>query len=255
MLSLSHKYILSGLLAVQLAIAPPLLDALNDILVEQKPIPVRNNTCTRATVAILGAGMAGITAAQSLTNASVTDFVIVDVNTYIGGRVKSAKFGKDVDGNPYTVELGANWVQGLGSPHGPENPIWVLAQKYNLTTAYSNLSSILTYDHNGLNDYASLLEEYDHAYSAVEKEAGSMLSQGYQDRSFRVGLSMAGWKPKKSMLHQATEFWKFDWEFSHSPDLTSQTFAVVVSYQDLALKLTYTYCGSSELQQELLPLQ
>ena len=234
MVSLSHKYIFSGLLAVQLAIAPPLLDAIQDAIVDQKPhatLPTllsADNTCRQASVAILGAGMAGITAAQTLANASVTDFVIVDVNRYIGGRVKSAKFGKDRDGNPYTVELGANWVQGLGSPKGSENPIWVLAQKYNLASTYSNLSSLVTYDHNGPNDYTNLLEEYDKAYSIVEEEAGLILSQGQMDRSFRVGLSLAGWKPKKSMLHQASEFWRFDWEFSHSPDLTSQTFAIVV---------------------------
>lgn len=228
MFSLSHKHIFAGLVAVQLAIAPPLLDAIQDVLADQQPIqslPV----CRQASVAILGAGMAGITAAQALSNASITDFVIVDVNPYIGGRVKSAKFGKDSDGNPYTVELGANWVQGLGTPQGPENPIWSLARKHNLTTTYSDLSSLLTYDHDGKNDYTDLIDEYDNAYSIVEKEAGYILSEGYQDRSFRVGLSLAGWKPKQSMLHQAAEFWRFDWEFTHSPDLTSQTFAVLVS--------------------------
>lgn len=229
MFPLSHKYIFFGLLAVQLAIAPPLLDALKDAFADQQPVQSLSNTCRHASVAILGAGMAGITAAQSLSNASVTDFIIVDVNPYIGGRVKSAKFGKDSNGNPYTVELGANWVQGLGTPNGAENPIWALAQKHNLATAYSNLSSLLTYDQNGKNDYTNVLKEYDSAYSLVEKEAGSILSNGYQDRSFRVGLSLAGWKPKKSMLHQAAEFWRFDWEYTHSPDLTSQTFAVVVS--------------------------
>lgn len=173
--------------------------------------------------------MAGITAAQTLTNSSVTDFVIVDVNSYIGGRVTHAKFGKDSNGDPYTVELGANWVQGLGSTDGTENPIWFLAQKYDLASTPSNLSSIRTYDQDGANDYASLLDDYDHAYSHVEGDAGSILCQGYQDRSFRVGLSLAGWKPKKSMLHQAAEWWRFDWEYSHSPDLTSETFAVVVS--------------------------
>lgn len=42
--------------------------------------------CRKTTVAILGAGVAGITAAQALSNASVSDFLIVDRNDYIGGR-------------------------------------------------------------------------------------------------------------------------------------------------------------------------
>lgn len=66
--------------------------------------------CRKTSVVVLGAGLAGITAAQAMSNASMTDFVIVDVNSYIGGRVAHTTFGKDPEGNPYTVELGANWV-------------------------------------------------------------------------------------------------------------------------------------------------
>lgn len=89
--------------------------------------------CEKTKVAILGGGTAGITAAvsrtrlslyyaiqcdahmkwreqQALTNASIHDFIIVEYNADIGGRVAHTDFGKDIDGNPYTVELGANWV-------------------------------------------------------------------------------------------------------------------------------------------------
>ena len=81
--------------------------------------------CKRTKVAVLGAGVAGITAAQALNNASVTDFVIIEYQDRIGGRVQSSKFGKGAHG-PYTVELGANWVQGIGVEGGPINPIWTL---------------------------------------------------------------------------------------------------------------------------------
>ena len=173
--------------------------------------------------------MAGITAAQAMSNASMTDFIIVDVNSYIGGRVAHTTFGKDPNGKPYTVELGANWVQGLGSPGGPENPIWTLAQKYNLTNTYSNYSSILTYDQNGPLDYSDLLDNYDNAYSLVEEDAGEILLNNLEDHSFRTGLSVAGWKPKKNMLQQASEWWEFDWEYSYSPDMSSETWAIIVS--------------------------
>jgi hypothetical protein len=57
----------------------------------------------------------------------VTDFVIIEYNGEIGGRIKHTTFGDKPDGSgPYTVELGANWVQGLGTEGGPENPIWTL---------------------------------------------------------------------------------------------------------------------------------
>ena len=35
-------------------------------------------------------------------------------------------------GRQYTVELGANWVQGTRTGDGPENPVWTLAKKHGL---------------------------------------------------------------------------------------------------------------------------
>jgi len=207
------------------------------VLIEATPLQSRNQTCRKTSVVVLGAGMAGITAAQALSNASVTDFLIVDVNDYIGGRVAHTTFGKDPNGNPYTVELGANWVQGLVSPGGPENPIWTLAKKYNLTNTYSDYSSILTYDQNGAINYTDLLDDYENSYSILEQDAGTILTQNLQDRSMRVGLSLADWKPKKNMLQQAAEWWEFDWEYSYSPDQSSETWAVVVSLKYHYLKI------------------
>ena len=90
--------------------------------------------CRKTQVAILGAGVAGITTAWALHNASVSDFIIVERNDYIGGRMAHTTFGTNPEtGEPYTVELGANWVQGLGSPGGPENPIWTFAKQYNIS--------------------------------------------------------------------------------------------------------------------------
>ena len=52
---------------------------------------------------------------QTLSNASVTDFLIVEYLDDIGGRVAHADFGSKPDGTPYVIELGANWVQILMS--------------------------------------------------------------------------------------------------------------------------------------------
>lgn len=82
--------------------------------------------------------MAGITTAWALHNASVSDFIIVERNDYVGGRMAHTTFGTNPEtGEPYTIELGANWVQGLGTPGGPENPIWTFAKQYNISSAVS----------------------------------------------------------------------------------------------------------------------
>lgn len=88
-----------------------------------------------------GAGTAGIAAAQALSNQSISDFIIVEYNGNIGGRMKTFEFGEKPDGSgPYTLELGANWIQGLGSPGGPVNPVWTLVR----ITFLTSLTSILT---------------------------------------------------------------------------------------------------------------
>lgn len=109
----------------------------------------RNNgqeqQCRKTQVAILGAGTAGITTAWALHNASVSDFIIVDRNDYVGGRMAHTTFGTNQKtGEPYVVELGANWVQGLGSPGGPENPIWTFAKQYNISNTVSSNSARVT---------------------------------------------------------------------------------------------------------------
>jgi polyamine oxidase len=45
----------------------------------------RGSTCKQMKVAVLGAGMAGIIAAQTLHDNSISDFVIVEYNADIGG--------------------------------------------------------------------------------------------------------------------------------------------------------------------------
>ncbi|MCJ1353657.1 MAG: hypothetical protein MMC33_003644 [Icmadophila ericetorum] len=134
----------------------------------------------------------------------------VDVPKSPSCRVKHTTFGSKADGTPYTVELGANW-----------------ALKYKLVNTYSNYSSIETFDQTGAVDYSNLLNDYDNAFTTVSEAAGNILSENLQDRSFRSGLSLAGWKPKKNMRAQASEWWQFDWEYGESPDLSSQEWAII----------------------------
>jgi polyamine oxidase len=119
-------------------------------------------------------------------------------------------------------------VQGLVSPGWPANPIWLLAEKYNLTSTYSNYSSIETFDASGMVDYSDLLNGYSNAYAIVEEDAGYLWANNQQDCSLRSGLSIAGRNPKKNMNAQAAEWWQFDWEYSYWPDQSSEEWAVIV---------------------------
>ena len=57
-----------------------------------------------ADVLILGAGMAGLGAAETLSQAGIDNFLIIDQRDQVGGRVQTAEFGGGI------VELGPQWL-------------------------------------------------------------------------------------------------------------------------------------------------
>ena len=89
----------------------------------------------RRKIIILGAGVAGITAAKTIHDKGITDFVVLEGQDYIGGRIKQASFAG------MKVELGANWIQYADEE---DNPLIPLKNKHNLTGHNSNFSDLRT---------------------------------------------------------------------------------------------------------------
>ncbi|KAJ4708643.1 Lysine-specific histone demethylase 1 [Melia azedarach] len=73
-------------------------------------------------IVIIGAGMAGLTAANKLyTSASSQDLFelcIVEAGTRIGGRINTSEFGGD------RIEMGATWIHGIGG-----SPVYEIARQ------------------------------------------------------------------------------------------------------------------------------
>ncbi|KAM7274277.1 hypothetical protein ACFE04_028941 [Oxalis oulophora] len=93
-------------------------------------------------VIIVGAGMSGITAAKTLQENGIKDFLMLEATNRIGGRMKKAYWANK------TIELGANWLFRGGHKF---NMITDIANKIKLKTFlsdYTNLSSN-TYKQNG----------------------------------------------------------------------------------------------------------
>ncbi|EEB86686.1 hypothetical protein MPER_16269, partial [Moniliophthora perniciosa FA553] len=67
------------------------------------------------------------------------DFLIIEGRNELGGRMMSHKLGN------FTVELGANWVQGTQTDDGPANPIFELVNKHGVKTQYNDLYGSITY--------------------------------------------------------------------------------------------------------------
>ncbi|KAF4978610.1 hypothetical protein FDECE_18185, partial [Fusarium decemcellulare] len=184
-------------------------------------------SCRKTKVAILGAGVAGIAAAQNLTSVNITDFLIVENNDYIGGRLRKHAFGKNSAGQPYTVEFGANWVEGIGSERTHENPIWELAVKYNLSTHETDWESFKTFDENGIANWTSKIRKLEKILEEAESYAGRLMLDNLQDTSVRAALRTAGWRPATNDTHaHAAEWWKWDFESAWTPDQSGLQFGV-----------------------------
>ena len=80
--------------------------------------PVSNPT--KGKVIIIGAGIAGLTAAQQLKSFGM-EVVVLEARDRVGGRIATFRKG------PYIADLGAMVVTGLGG-----NPITVLSKQVNM---------------------------------------------------------------------------------------------------------------------------
>ncbi|XP_022209335.1 peroxisomal N(1)-acetyl-spermine/spermidine oxidase [Drosophila obscura] len=79
---------------------------------------------TNAKILIIGAGMAGLSAANHLLQNGCDDFLIVEARSRVGGRIVSIPLS-----NNQKIELGANWIHGVLG-----NPIFELAMQHGLVS-------------------------------------------------------------------------------------------------------------------------
>lgn len=71
--------------------------------------------------------------AKTLHDKGITDFLVLEGQDYIGGRMKVVPFAG------IKVELGANWIYYFDEE---ENPLVPLRDKHNLTGHLSNYSNV-----------------------------------------------------------------------------------------------------------------
>src|ERR1700761_7628592 len=76
---------------------------------------IAQNTQAGLRVAIIGAGIAGLTAAHELFRCGVTHLDIYEASGHIGGRLRS----QPVDGQHTVFELGAMRIPMFTQPTGP----------------------------------------------------------------------------------------------------------------------------------------
>jgi len=94
---------------------------------------------------IIGAGVAGLEAAHQLHLKGIDDIVILEKNDRIGGRVWS------VDHEGTCIEEGGSWIHGgVGISDVNLNPLFKIANKYQILTKQTDLSSAVIRDSDGM---------------------------------------------------------------------------------------------------------
>ena len=182
-----------------------------------------------ADVIIVGAGMSGIAAASTFYNNGLTNFLILEARSEIGGHMRSTEFAG------INIELGANWIQGVdpsGSPRELVNPIWELKQRCGLEGQISDFDSRIVYAENG-KDITKTLRDEDlaNAYKKVGNLSRNRQDIGLPDISTRVGLDLCDWIPS-SPGDNFIDWFAFDFCFAEPPNVTSLYNSQLATYED-----------------------
>ncbi|XP_077984537.1 uncharacterized protein LOC144439142 [Glandiceps talaboti] len=167
-------------------------------------------------VLILGGGISGIAAAQTLHSNGIQDFIILEGDNDIGGRVKSMDFGGT------RINLGANWIH-FGNTS--TNSIWQLKEKYNIMGKHADYDDLIILDSAGNNvtDYADVYWELlenatasDDVYNLLDQMQMGIVP----DMSVRSVWKIGGWSPR-SPIAKVVEYFEHDAEFAEPPEVTS----------------------------------
>ncbi|KAG6332322.1 hypothetical protein ID866_6769 [Astraeus odoratus] len=162
-------------------------------------------------VLILGGGMAGVIAARTLHEQGIDDFIIVDGKVELGGRMINKPFG--ITGRQAVVEMGPNWIQGTQDGNGTANPVWVLAQKWNLSTVYT------FFDYNGPNNYSETFNQAVDKFDLATSIAGERLRNNQVDMDLRSAYNLMGASPQTPQ-EEACDYYQIDFNnnFTYVPE-------------------------------------
>lgn len=95
-------------------------------------------------VVVIGAGMAGLAAAEALQEAGV-HFVVLEGDSRVGGRCKTDSFAG------LTIEKGANWIHGPWISDAPleYNPLWQMKHDFGLKGSMTDYADYKMLDRKG----------------------------------------------------------------------------------------------------------
>lgn len=127
------------------------------------------DTDERADVVVVGAGVAGLTAARDLTAAGRT-VIVLEASSHVGGRVRTDR------SLGIAFDLGASWIHGVDG-----NPITELAARAGAPTVVLDFDDVAAFDEGGR---ARSVDEFMTAQVAYEEMLEAVVEAGSPGRSF-----------------------------------------------------------------------
>ena len=128
-----RRFIKGGLGAAGLGVAAPLLAACSGRETPEARVPQDER------IVVVGAGIAGLAAADELRVRGFDNVVILEARDRVGGRIWTSSIG---DGVP--VEMGATWIHGIRG-----NPVHEIAESNGIATISSDYDNSVVYDRHG----------------------------------------------------------------------------------------------------------
>lgn len=163
--------------------------------------------------------MTGLAAANKFKELGITDFVILDSQSRLGGRIRTLELSPGVN-----VNVGANWIQGVDPAEPRLHPIYDLAERCGgLDGIFSDFDDLIVYTSTGNNISDSSQLRYDAYSNASEKSielSNSLQSTGMPDIYVREALTNSGWTPI-TPEDNFVEWLDFDFCFAEPPDFSS----------------------------------
>lgn len=174
-----------------------------------------------ADVLILGGGVAGIAAAKTLHDRGIDNFLILEANHDVGGRMRSREFGGIV------VEEGAQTIAGYDDDH-PErfqkkNPVWLLAKRCGLKGESIDVRSRVFYEGSRrILDPEYLMAGMDYSLKSmkINKLSKYRKENGLPDMSVRKAYNEVGWN-QSTPAKQFMDWSLFDMGYGSTPETTS----------------------------------
>ena len=176
-----------------------------------------------ADVLVLGGGITGVSAARTLQENGINDFLIIEALPQLGGRIRTVELRP---GSGIMINPGANWIQG----YDPLQPgLHPLIQIVNTTRcggiegSLSDFDSLVVRNSRGMDISESSSLRYDD-YTAVDDAALSISetrrAAGQSDITVREALRQGGWTPVTAE-DEWVEWYQFDFCFAEPTDNSS----------------------------------